>query len=117
QLLGQENMGFKIAMSNLNVGRIGIAAQALGIAEGALEHTINYAKEREQFGKPIASQQAIAFKLADMKTEVEAAKLLVYRAADYLQKQIPYIKKQSMVKLSALRAARKISTEAVPVFG
>src|SRR5699024_2259339 len=81
QLLGQENMGFKIAMSNLNVGRIGIAAQALGIAEGALEHTINYAKEREQFGKPIASQQAIAFKLADMKTEVEAAKLLVYRAA------------------------------------
>src|SRR5699024_7913173 len=82
-----------------NVGRIGIAAQALGIAEGALEHTINYAKEREQFGKPIANHQAIAFKLADMKTEVEAAKLLVYRAADYIQKEIPCIKEVSMAKL------------------
>lgn len=117
KLLGKENMGFKIAMSNLNVGRIGIAAQALGIAEGALEHTINYAKEREQFGKPIANHQAIAFKLADMKTEVEAAKLLVYRAADYIQKEIPCIKEVSMAKLFAARAARKISIEAVQVFG
>lgn len=117
QLLGQKDTGFKIAMSNLNVGRIGIAAQALGIAEGALEHTINYAKEREQFGKPISNHQAIAFKIADMKTEVEAAKLLIYRAADYIQKGIPCIKEVSMAKLFAARAARKISIEAVQVFG
>lgn len=117
QLLGQEGEGFKIAMSNLNVGRIGIAAQALGIAEGALEHTIRYAKEREQFGKPIANHQAIRFKIADMKTEVEAAKMLVYRAADYIQKGIPCIKEVSMAKLLAAETARKASIEAVQVFG
>lgn len=117
QLLGHEGEGFKIAMSNLNVGRIGIAAQALGIAEGALKHTIAYAKEREQFGKPIAHHQAITFKLADMKTEVEAAKMLVYRAADYIQKGIPCIKEVSMAKLFAAQTARKVSVEAVQVFG
>src|SRR5690625_5102310 len=76
QLLGNEGDGFKIAMANLNVGRIGIAAQSLGIAEGALEHAIDYAKERTQFGKQIENQQAISIKLVNMKTEVEAAKLL-----------------------------------------
>src|SRR5699024_11216276 len=76
QHLGKEGEGFKIAMSNLNVGRIGIAAQALGIGDGALEHATAYAKEREQFGKPIAHNQGVSFKLADMATEVEAAKLL-----------------------------------------
>lgn len=81
-LLGQEGEGFKIAMANLDVGRIGIAAQSLGIAEAALEAATAYAKERIQFGKPIAKQQGVGFKLADMATAVEAAKLLVYRAAN-----------------------------------
>ena len=80
-LLGEEGEGFKIAMANLNVGRIGIAAQALGIAEAAFEAAVGYAKERVQFGKPIAANQGIGFKLADMATAVEAARLLVYRAA------------------------------------
>ena len=80
--MAEEGDGFKIAMANLESGRIGIAAQALGIAEAALEKSLEYAKERQQFGKPIASQQGIGFKLADMATKVEAAKLLVYRAAE-----------------------------------
>ena len=117
QLLGEEGAGFRIAMANLNVGRIGIAAQALGIAEGALNHAIAYAKEREQFGKPISHHQGISFKLADMATEVEAAKLLVYRAADYIEKGIPCIKEVSMAKLFAAQTARKVSIEAVQIFG
>lgn len=117
QLLGEEGAGFKIAMANLNAGRIGIAAQALGIAEGALSHATAYAKEREQFGKPIANHQAITFKLADMKTAVEAAKLLVYRAADYMQRDVPCIKEVSMAKLLAAQTARKVSIEAVQIFG
>ena len=117
QLLGEEGAGFKIAMANLNVGRIGIAAQALGIAEGALHHAIKYAKEREQFGKPITHHQGISFKLADMATEVEAAKLLVYRAADYIQREIPCIKEVSMAKLFAAQVARKVSIEAVQILG
>lgn len=87
-LLGKEGEGFKIAMANLDTGRIGIAAQALGIAEAALEAATRYAKERHQFGRPIAAQQGIAFKLADMATNIEAAKLLIYRAADLKQKGI-----------------------------
>lgn len=79
--LGEEGEGFKIAMANLDVGRIGISAQSLGIAEAALEAAVEYAKERKQFGKPIADYQGIGFKLADMATSVEAARLLVYRAA------------------------------------
>ena len=86
-LLGEEGEGFKIAMANLNVGRIGIAAQALGIAEAALEAATGYAKERVQFGKPIAAQQGVGFKLADMGTAVEAARLLVYRAAQLARKR------------------------------
>ncbi|PKC51230.1 acyl-CoA dehydrogenase NM domain-like protein, partial [Rhizophagus irregularis] len=82
QLLGEENHGFKIAMANLEVGRIGIAAQALGIAEAAFEAAVDYAKGRIQFGKPIATQQGVGFKLADMATQIEAARLLVYKAAD-----------------------------------
>ncbi|MCG6178328.1 acyl-CoA dehydrogenase family protein, partial [Anoxybacillus sp. LAT_35] len=100
-LLGQEGDGFKIAMANLDSGRIGIAAQSLGIAEAALEHATNYAKERIQFGKPIAEQQGIAFKLADMATNVEAAKLLVYRAAFLRSNGMPCGKEASMAKLFA----------------
>lgn len=117
QLLGQEGAGFQIAMANLNIGRIGIAAQALGIAEGAFQLAAQYAKERVQFGKPIAQQQAISFKLADMKTEVEAAKLLVYRAAQMIEREQKCIKEVSMAKLLAAQTARKVAIEAVQVLG
>src|SRR5699024_3092559 len=101
QLLGEEGNGFKIAMANLNVGRIGIAAQALGIGEAALEHATAYAKEREQFGKTIAANQGVAFKLADMATEVEAARLLVFQAAALVERGAPSSKEASMAKMYA----------------
>ena len=116
-LLGQENKGFSIAMANLNVGRIGIAAQALGIAEAAYEHSVAYAKERVQFGKPIAQQQGIGFKLADMATQVEAAKLLVYNAADLYARGKDCNKEASIAKLFASKAAMDVAIEAVQVFG
>ncbi|WP_042470780.1 acyl-CoA dehydrogenase [Bacillus ndiopicus] len=116
-LLGNEGEGFKIAMANLDVGRIGIAAQALGIAEAALEAATAYAKERVQFGKPIAAQQGIGFKLADMATAVEAAKLLVYRAADLRSKGLPCGKEASMAKLFASKTAVQVAIDAVQVFG
>lgn len=117
QLLGKEGEGFTVAMANLNKGRIGIAAQALGIAEGALNYAISYAKERVQFSKPIAQQQGISFKLADMATEVEAAKLLVYRAASLIEKNESCIKEVSMAKLFAAQTARKVAIEAVQILG
>jgi acyl-CoA dehydrogenase len=116
-LLGQEGEGFKIAMSNLDSGRIGIAAQALGIAEAALEAATGYAKERQQFGKPIAAQQGIGFKLADMATAVEAAKLLIYRAAQLRSEGQKCGLEASMAKLFASRTAVEVSTEAIQVFG
>lgn len=116
-LLGEENKGFSIAMANLNVGRIGIAAQALGIAEAAYEYAVAYAKERVQFGKPIAQQQGIGFKLADMATQVEAAKLLVYSAADLYSKGKDCNKQASMAKLFASKAAMDVTIEAIQVFG
>lgn len=117
QLLGKEGEGFKIAMANLNVGRIGIAAQALGIGEAALEHAIHYAREREQFGKPIAQQQGISFKLADMGTQMEAAKLLTYSAASLYQRGESCGKESSMAKMFASRAAVQSAIEAVQVYG
>jgi acyl-CoA dehydrogenase len=116
-LLGNEGEGFKIAMSNLDSGRIGIAAQALGIAEAALEAATGYAKERIQFGKPIAAQQGIGFKLADMATSVEAAKLLIYRAAQMRSEGQKCGLEASMAKLFASRTAVEVSTEAIQVFG
>lgn len=117
QLLGEEGEGFKIAMANLNVGRIGIGAQSLGVAEAALEHAIHYAKEREQFGKPIAHNQGISFKLADMATEIEAAKLLVYYAVDLAEKKLPLSQAASMAKMFASDTAMKTAIEAVQIFG
>lgn len=117
QLLGEEGGGFRIAMANLNVGRIGIAAQALGIAEGALNHAIKYAKEREQFGKPISHHQGISFKLADMATEVEAATLLTYQAANLVERNVECRKEVSMAKMYASKTAMKVAIEAVQVFG
>lgn len=117
QLLGLEGDGFKIAMANLNKGRVGIAAQALGIAEAAFEHAANYAKEREQFGKPIAHNQGISFKLADMATKIEAARLLVYRAASLIERDIPCAKEASMAKMFASDTAMQVAIEAVQIFG
>ncbi|WP_047150745.1 acyl-CoA dehydrogenase [Aneurinibacillus tyrosinisolvens] len=116
-ILGEEGQGFKIAMMTLDGGRNGIAAQALGIADGALTHATAYAKERHQFGKPIAAQQAIAFKLADMATKVEAARLLTYQAAVLEDSGLPYGKASAMAKLFAGDAAMEVTTEAVQVFG
>ncbi|WP_017756636.1 acyl-CoA dehydrogenase [Calidifontibacillus oryziterrae] len=116
-LLGQEGEGFKIAMANLDTGRIGIASQALGIAEAALEAAVNYAKDRKQFGKPIALQQGIGFKLADMATAVEAAKLLVYRAANLKANNLQCGQEASMAKLFSSRTAVEVTTDAIQVFG
>jgi alkylation response protein AidB-like acyl-CoA dehydrogenase len=116
-LLGQEGEGFKIAMANLDVGRIGIAAQALGIAEAALGAAVDYAKERQQFGKPIAAQQGIGFKLADMATNVEAARLLLYRAADLRAQGMKCGMEASIAKLFASKTAVETATEAIQVFG
>ncbi|TMN22025.1 acyl-CoA dehydrogenase [Lentibacillus cibarius] len=116
-LLGEEGQGFKIAMSTLDGGRNGIAAQALGIAQGALDAAVDYAKEREQFGKPIAANQGISFKLADMATEVEASRLLTYQAAWLESEGKPYGKASAMSKLFSGDAAMRITTEAVQIFG
>ncbi|PKR84714.1 acyl-CoA dehydrogenase [Heyndrickxia camelliae] len=115
--LGDEGQGYKIAMANLDSGRIGIATQALGIAEAAFERAVEYAKERKQFGKPIAAQQGVGFKLADMATSVEAAKLLVYRAANLHTEGLPCGKEASIAKLFASRTAVEVTTEAIQVFG
>lgn len=117
QMLGEEGEGFKIAMGNLNAGRIGIAAQGLGIAEASLNAATAYAKEREQFGKPIAYNQGISFKLADMATEVEASRLLVYRAASKLADGTISPEEASMAKMFASQTARKCAIEAVQVLG
>lgn len=116
-LLGQEGEGFKVAMMTLDGGRNGIAAQAVGIAQGALDAAVDYAKERVQFGKPIAAQQGIGFKLAEMATSVEAARLLTYQAAWLESKGLPYGKESAMSKLFAGDTAMKVTTEAVQVFG
>ncbi|MGX9161579.1 acyl-CoA dehydrogenase [Priestia megaterium] len=116
-LLGNEGEGFKVAMMTLDGGRNGIAAQAVGIAQGALDAAVAYAKERQQFGKPIISQQGIAFKLADMATSIEAARLLTYQAAWLESQGLPYSKESAMSKLYAGDTAMKVTTEAVQVFG
>ncbi|MCM3636449.1 acyl-CoA dehydrogenase [Sporosarcina luteola] len=115
--LGEEGEGFKIAMANLDVGRIGIAAQALGIGEAALEAATAYAKERVQFGKPIAANQGVGFKLADMATASEAARLLVYRAAQLRAEGKPCGREASMAKLFASQTAMDNAIEAVQIFG
>ncbi|MBD7938752.1 acyl-CoA dehydrogenase [Cytobacillus sp. Sa5YUA1] len=116
-VLGEVGEGFKIAMMTLDGGRNGIAAQAVGIAQGALDAATAYAKERVQFGKPIATQQGIGFKLADMATSVEAARLLTYQAAWLESAGLPYGKESAMSKLFAGDAAMRVTTEAVQVFG
>ena len=116
-LLGPEGRGFPIAMHTLDGGRIGIAAQALGIAEGALETTINYVKERKQFGRSIAAQQNTQFQLANMATQVEAAKLLVYKAAQAKATQKTYSFEAAQAKLFAAEVAMDVTTKAVQLHG
>ncbi|MEG1773258.1 MAG: acyl-CoA dehydrogenase [Oscillospiraceae bacterium] len=116
-LLGQEGKGFSIAMQSLDGGRIGIAAQALGIAEGALETTIAYVQERKQFGRSIGKFQNTQFQLADMATKVKAAQLLVYRAAMAKDTQKKYSVEAAMAKLYAAEVAMEVTTKAVQLHG
>ena len=116
-ILGELGQGFKIAMQTLDGGRNGIAAQAVGIAQGAMDAAVNYAKEREQFGKPILVNQGISFKLADMATQIEASRLLTYQAAWLESNKLSYSKESAMAKLMAGDTAMKVTVEAVQVFG
>ncbi|WP_322489936.1 acyl-CoA dehydrogenase [Chloroflexus sp.] len=115
--LGEEGQGFKIAMTILNAGRIGIAAQALGIAQGAYEAALEYTKVREQFGKPIHEFQAVGFTLADMTTRIKAARLLTYEAAWRKDNGLDFIKDASMAKLFASETAMWVATKAVQLHG
>ncbi len=116
-LLGQLGKGFRIAMQTLDGGRIGIAAQALGIAEGAMEEAIQYTKGRIQFGKPIAKFQNTQFLFADMEVAVSAARLLTYQAAFHKTMGMPYTKEAAIAKLFASETAMRITTKAVQMFG
>jgi len=104
-------------MQTLDGGRIGIAAQALGIAEGALDETIKYIKQREQFGRPISQFQAVQFNIAEMATKVEASRLLVHKAANAKQQNVPYSNYAAMAKLFAAEAAMEVTTKAVQLHG
>jgi alkylation response protein AidB-like acyl-CoA dehydrogenase len=115
--IGEDGFGFKFAMKTLSGGRIGIAAQALGIAAGALELATKYAQERKSFGKAIAEHQAIAFKLADMATRIEAARLLVYKSAWLKDQGLPFDKESAMAKLYASETAMWVTTQAVQIHG
>jgi len=116
-LLAEEGQGFKVAMETLNGGRIGIASQALGIAEGAYELALAYAKERKQFGAPISKLQAIQFKLADMYLRIEASRLLVYKAAWMKDNKMNYAMDSAMCKLFAAETAMYVTKEAVQIHG
>ena len=116
-LLGKEGDGFKIAMKTLDGGRIGIAAQALGIAQGAIDETVKYTKERKQFGRPISAFQNTQFQLADMQARVDAARLLVYKAATFKDAKKPYSVEAATAKLFASEAAMAVTTKAVQLFG
>jgi alkylation response protein AidB-like acyl-CoA dehydrogenase len=115
--IGEDGFGFRFAMSTLNGGRIGIAAQALGIASGAYELALKYSKERKAFGKEIAQHQAIQFKLADMATEIDAARLLCFQAAHLKDIHADYTKASAMAKLFASRVAMETTVEAVQIHG
>ncbi|HEY0839030.1 MAG TPA: acyl-CoA dehydrogenase family protein, partial [Vulgatibacter sp.] len=117
QMLGKEGEGFKIALGTLDGGRIGIAAQALGIARAAYEEALAYSKERKSFDKPIASHQAIAFMLADMATELDAARLLVLRAAALKDKGVRHSAESAMAKLYASEMSHRVTHKAIQIHG
>jgi len=115
--LGEEGRGFRIALETIDASRIGIAAQAVGIAQAAFEKSLAYAKERHQFGQPIANFQAIQWMLSDMATQIDAARLLTLRAAYLKDRGLPFIKEASMAKLFAAETAMWVTTKAVQVHG
>ena len=116
-LLGKEGKGFNIAMKTLDGGRIGIASQAVGIAQGAMDEVIQYVKERKQFGRPLAKFQNTQFQIADLQTAVEAARLLVRRAAWKKDMQLPYTVDAAYCKLFAAETAMHVTTKVVQLFG
>jgi alkylation response protein AidB-like acyl-CoA dehydrogenase len=116
-VLGEVGKGYKVAMETLNEGRIGIAAQMVGIARGALEHALRYAQERRQFGKPIAEFQAVQFQLARLATEVEAARLMTYNAARLKDAGKPFVKEAAMAKYFCSQMAERVTSEAVEIYG
>jgi butyryl-CoA dehydrogenase/short/branched chain acyl-CoA dehydrogenase len=116
-LLGEPGKGYKIAIETLNEGRIGIGAQMLGLAEGAWGHAARYARERRQFGKAIAEFQAVRFTLAEMATEIEAAKLMVYNAARLKDAGQPFVRQAAMTKLFASHVAERVASQCVEIFG
>lgn len=116
-LLGEVGKGYKVAIETLNEGRIGIGAQMLGLARGAFEAGLAYSKERVQFGKPICEFQAIQFQLAEMATEIEAARLLVYNAARLKDAGLPFLKEAAMVKYYASQVAERVTSQVVEIFG
>src|SRR5215212_2573642 len=116
-LLGEFGKGYKVSIETLNEGRIGIGAQMIGLARGALEAALSYTAEREQFGKPINSFQGVQFQLAEMATEIEAARLMVYNAARLKDARKPFVKEAAMAKLYSSRAAERISSKAIELYG
>ena len=116
-VLGEVGKGYKIAIETLNEGRIGIGAQMVGLAQGAYELAVKYSQERQQFGKPIAEFQAVQFLLAEMATEIEAARLLTYNAARLRDVSLPFVKEAAMAKLFASRAAEHVASKAIEVHG
>jgi butyryl-CoA dehydrogenase len=116
-LIGAEGDGYRIALANLEVGRIGIAAQCVGMARAAMDHAVIYAQERTSFGKAIASHQAVAFRLADMATQLHAARTMVLEAATLRDAGRPCLKQACMAKLFASEAAERICSDAIQIFG
>jgi hypothetical protein len=116
-MMGAEGEGYRIALSNLEAGRIGIAAQSVGMARAALNAAVRYAKERETFGKPIIEHQAVSFRLADMATALDAARLMVWRAATLKDAGKPCLKEASMAKMFASEMAEKVCSDAVQIHG
>lgn len=116
-VLGAVGTGYKVAIETLNEGRIGIGAQMLGLAQGALDHTLRYVREREQFGRPVADFQGVQFQLAQMRTELEATRLLVYNAARLKDAGQPFLVEAAMAKLYSSQAAQRISSQCIDLFG
>jgi alkylation response protein AidB-like acyl-CoA dehydrogenase len=116
-VLGEPGKGYKIAIETLNEGRIGIAAQMLGLAEGAWSHAAKYARERKQFGKAIADFQAVQFSLAEMATEIEATRLMVYNAARLKDANLPFVKEAAMAKYFSSQVAERVASQAVEIYG
>jgi alkylation response protein AidB-like acyl-CoA dehydrogenase len=116
-VLGEVGMGYKVAIETLNEGRIGIGAQMLGLAQGALDHTVRYVKEREQFGRAVGSFQGVQFQLAEMATEIEATRLLVYNAARLKDAGRPYLVQSAMAKLYASEAAQRVASTCIDLHG